>query len=476
MKFALILETQRWLRFASWLALVATSALAGCQGEIAAGNEGPGGEGTTERPPKNPDGTVPQNLDVNRVAIHRLNNAEYDNTLRDLLGISATPASSFIADEKLAGFDNIASAFGMTDAQYEQYFNAADALVEETFANASLRARILTCAPASSTDLECAKKIIAQFGLRAFRRPLEASEIERLTALFSDALELGEDFTGGVKHVIKTMLASVDFLYRIELDAEPHSAEPHLVGSYEMASRLSYLVWSTMPDSELLESAERGDLLKSEVLEAELGRLLSDPRASRFTMNFAGQWLGVRDLANHQVDKDVFAAWNEPLRQAMIREALAYFDEFLTGGRPITEFFTADVNFVDPTLAGLYGMAAPTSAAPVRVPDARDERRGFLGLASFLTLTSYSYRTAPTLRGKWVLENLLCQEQTPPPPNVPVLDSAMSDPAALQSQNVRERLEAHRANPECASCHKVLDPIGLGLEHFDGIGKFRTVY
>jgi hypothetical protein len=411
--------------------------------------------------------------DVNRVAIHRLNNTEYDNTMHDLLGVTSTPAKSFIEDEKLFGFDDIASAFGMTDAQYEQYFDAADSLVEETFADAALRGRIMTC---TTSDATCVRKIISSFGLRAWRRPLEQGEVDRLVTLASDATASGEDLTGSIKQVIKTMLSSVPFLYRVELDADPASSAPHQVGAYEMASRLSYLFWSTTPDTALLQSAAKGDLLKTDGLSAQMDRLLADARSQEFVANFAGQWLGLRDLMSHQVDSVVFPDFSEPLRNAMVGEGLSYFDEFLSGGRSMTDFFTDDVNFVDSSLGKLYGITGGGGSDAVRVTNTSDTRRGFVGLASFLTLTSFSYRTAPTLRGKWVLENLLCQDIPPPPPNVPKLDSATADTAALQSENVRKRLEAHRVDPMCASCHKILDPIGLGLENYDAIGKYRTKY
>jgi hypothetical protein len=410
---------------------------------------------------------------VNRVAIHRLNNREYDNTMHDLLGVTSAPAKAFIEDEKLYGFDDIANAFGMTDAQYEQYFDAADALVEQTFADATLRGRILTC---TTSDATCTRKIISDFGLKAWRRPLEQAEVDRLVKLANDATAAGEDFTGSIKQVVKTMLSSVPFLYRVELDSDPASTTPHPVGGYEMASRLSYLFWSTMPDAGLREAASKGDLLKTDALSAQIDRLLNDARSEQFISSFAGQWLGLRDLMSHQIDPVVFPDFNEPLRNAMVDEGLSYFDEFLSGGRSMTDFFTNDVNFVDSSLGKLYGITGGGNGNAVRVTNTGDSRRGFVGLASFLTLTSFSYRTAPTLRGKWVLENLLCEEIPPPPPNVPKLDSATADPAALQSENVRKRLEAHRSNPMCADCHKILDPIGLGLENYDAIGKYRTKY
>jgi hypothetical protein len=450
--------------------------LAACEGRIGRlprdGVElGPGAAGPS--PGAAANGTSTGVADVNRVPIHRLNNSEYDNTVHDLLGVTSTLGKTFIADEKLFGFDVIASAFGMTDAQFEQYFDAADALVEETFGSDSLRGRIMTC---TSSDATCTKKIIADFGLRAWRRPLETAEVDRLATLASDAMAQGEDFTGGIKHVIRTMLSSVEFLYRVELDPNAASVEPHPVGPYELASRLSYLFWSTMPDDELLAAASTGDLTKTDVLAAEVDRLLRDARARQFVTNFAGQWLGLRDLESHQVDPGVFPNFGEPLRNAMIGEGLAYFDEFLSGGRGLNEFFTADVNFVDASLAELYGFSPTSTTGLMRVTNTGDARRGFVGLSSFLTLTSYSYRTAPTLRGKWVLENLLCEHIEPPPPNVPDLDAMSGDPASLQSENVRKRMEAHRADPKCASCHKVLDPIGLGLENFDAIGTYRSRY
>jgi hypothetical protein len=433
---------------------------------------GAGGQPGSNPPTTNPDGSKPDALDVNRVPIHRLNNDEYDNTMRDLLGTKGTPGRGFIEDEKAFGFDVIASAFGMTDAQFEQYFNAADSLVEEAFGNATLKSKLFTC---TTTDGTCVKKVITDFGLRAWRRPLTKDEVDELASLQKDAAGLGEDFAGSMKHVVKTMLSSVPFLYRVEIDSDPSSAAAHALGSYEMASRLSYLLWSTMPDQALFDSAKKGDLAKVDGLSAELARMLADDRAKQFVTNFAGQWLGMRDMQAHQVEPSVFPSWNEKLRTGMVQEGFSYFDEFLSGDRDVNDFFTADVNFVTPELASLYGVSGGSSTG-ARITNTEDPRRGFLGLAGFLTMTSFSYRTAPTLRGKWVLENLLCVDVKPPPANVPKLDAAGADPAALQSENVRERLEAHRQNPTCNNCHKILDPIGLGLENFDGIGKYRTKY
>jgi hypothetical protein len=459
-------------------------AAASCTGNIGdpvgGPSDSPGQPGTgTGAPPANPPAGT-KNLDVNRVPVHKLNNTEYDNTIRDLTGVTTTMARTFIADETLYGFDNIAEAFGMTDAQFEQYYNAAEAIADQVFASDALRARIMTCLPASASDTACLTKIVGDFGARAWRRPLVDADTTRLVRVATDAIAAGEDATGGVKEVVKSILASAPFLYRVEADAHPASLAAHAVDGYELASRLSYLGWSTMPDARLFDLARTGELLKGDVLSAELDRLLADPRAQNFVSAFAGQWLGMRDLGGHQVDATVFPDWNEPLRQAMVQEGLLYFNEFLGGnGNPpagMTEFFSRDVNFVSAPLAKLYGATGTFGVDPARTTLPSDTRVGFMGLAGFLTFSSFSYRTAPTLRGKWVLENLLCQDIPSPPANVPKLDDPNAGSAALQSENVRTRLEAHRAMPGCASCHTILDPIGLGLENFDATGHFRSKY
>ena len=442
--------------------------------------EAPPGTGDPSSPPRAsneaPAGQPPAGrIDVQRVPIRRLNNTEYDNTVRDLLGVSSAPARTFIADEKAGGFDTIAAALGMTDAQYEQYFDAAESLVDATFADAALRSRIVTCAPAAGDERTCTRAWITSFGRRAWRRPLTTDELDRLTGLALDARALGADWNTASAQVVKALLASVGFLYRIELDPDPAAAEPRRLNAFELASRISYLVWSSMPDEALFERAEDGLLLDDAALRSELDRMLRDPKSAALTSSFAGQWLGLRELRSHQVDAAAFPDWTEPLRESMIREGQRYFDEFLRNRRPFREFFSADLNFVDAPLAKLYGMSG-SSFDPTRpTVDLRDTRTGFLGLAGFLTVTSFSYRTAPTLRGKWVLENLLCTEIPPPPANVPELEDDDEESGSAPI-NVRERLAEHRSNPTCAGCHNILDPIGLGLEHFDAIGRHRTEY
>jgi len=419
----------------------------------------------------------PKGVDPGRISIHRLNNLEYDNTIRDLLGVPGMAQATFQPDEQ-GEFDNTADAFTMNDARYEQYFNAADALGEAVFANAAAKAKIMTCAPASATDM-CTNTIITNFGKRAWRRPLDAPEVTRLITLAGDAVKLGETAEGGVKQVVKTMLASPQFLYRIEFDQNPASLTPHAVGPYELASRLSYLGWSSMPDDTMFAAAANSSITTDIGIASTIDRMLADTaKGNTFTQSFAGQWLGARDMKGHQVEPTAFASFDEPLRTAMINEQLSFFNEFFTAPQPqpFTSFFTYDMNFVDARLAKHYGIPGVTSTTPVKMAVTNDTRVGFMGLASFLTFTSFSYRTAPTLRGKWVLLNLLCQTIPDPPANVPKLDTGAAADPALQSQNVRTRLAAHRTQSDCAACHATLDPIGLGLENFDAIGAYRMKY
>ena len=457
-----------------------------CTGHIGEGVGGAGGGGGSPTGPDQPGrGPTlgPMASDPGSLEIHRLNRLEYDNTMSDLLGFAVNVAKkSFIPDEQGSnGFDNEADALTMSDAEFQQYFNAADALAEQVFADPMLTSRIVTCTPASATDASCLKTIVTAFGLRAYRRPLADDEIARFETVASDAVASGGlDFNGSVKQVTKAILASIPFLYRVELDPDPASTTPHQVAPYDLASRLSYLLWSSMPDAALLADAQSGAILDDDTLTKQFTRMMRDARAASFVESFAGQWLGVRKLAAHQVEPTAFPAWSEPLRQAMEQEANLYFNEFLNGDLPFTQFLTAPVNFVNGPLATLYGVPGIPAAqtAMTKMTGIDSHRIGFMGLGAFLTQSSYSYRTVPTLRGAWVLENLLGELIPPPPVGVPPLDSAAgaATDTMTQEENVRARLLAHRANPTCAACHVLLDPIGMGMETFNGIGAFRSAY
>jgi len=430
-------------------------------------------------------------LNPGSVAMHRMNAFEYDNTVNDLLGIQQTVAeSTFIADEVGGnGFDNEADVLTMTDAEFTQYFNAADALGEQVFASPALVSRILTCTPSSATDAACLNTFINSFGPLAYRRALFADEVSRFQALAANAVTNGSDFNGSVKQIVKMMLSSVPFLYRMEFDTNPASTTPHPVAPYELASRLSYLLWSTMPDTALFADAASGAIVTDATLQSEFARMIASPKAQNFVSSFAGQWFGARNVTSALVTEPAFPQWTTALGQAYAQEELLYFNEFLNGDYNWNQFLTAPVNFVNGVSAALYATNSPTAAAATKgilptqttftkLTNMDPNRIGFMGLGGFLRQTSFSYRTSPTLRGKFVLLSILGEVVPQPPPGVPALDpaSATTNPATFE-ENVRSILLAHRMlGAACNSCHERLDPIGLGMENFDGIGMYRTDY
>jgi hypothetical protein len=306
-------------------------------------------------------------------------------------------------------------------------------------------------------------------GLKLFRRPLQEAELTRYIALYASAKTQGFDHDAAARSVLWAFLSSAEFLYRMEFD-EGNQAK-HAISGYELASRLSYFLWSSAPDDALLAGAS--DLNSDQAVAGAVQRMLADPKSARLTKNFGGQWLGARKVLAHPVAATVYPSWSPDIASAASDEVYAYFDEFLHGGRPWPEFMTADVNFVNDKLAAFYGMNGVSPTAQQRVEYAPDSRAGFMSLVGFLAVSSVAGRSSPTLRGKWVLENLLCSPPPPAPANVPKLEDGAQNPT---STNVRDVLQAHRANPACAACHAIIDPVGLALEKFDGVGHFRTNY
>lgn len=419
-----------------------------------------------------PPGGTPSGGDPGTKLIHRLNSYEYNNTVQDLLGTQLAPATGSWFDGTAGGFDVIAETHRIDETQYERYFNAAVALVDDVFDNPALVANIVTCA--SQDDMTCVRSIVRDFGARAFRRPLSSQEVTTYGTVYTAARNQNEDHTASIKQVVRAMLSSAEFLFRIEADPLG-DLEPHLLTGYDLASRLSYFLWSSMPDAALFDAAADGTLLDPETLDAQVDRLLQDPKSARFVQSFAGQWLGIRKVSTHSVVPSVYPEWNTALGTSMMTEAYRFFTEFLQTERPWSDFLQADFNYVDTALANHYGVAAPAGAGFVRVENVADERFGFLGLGAFLTLTSYEHRTSPTLRARWILSDLLCTPPPPPPADVPEFEGTDSQ-QDVADLNIRARLEQHRTDPSCAGCHAVFDPFGLALENFDGIGRYRTQY
>ena len=432
----------------------------------------PGAPGGVDGPAPTPPTMDITANDVGTKPIARLSNYEYDNTVRDLLGTSLAPGRSFVLEETEEGFDNLAGSLAVGSRQYSDYFNAAAQLAADVFSNPDLRGRLLAGIDENACDIACARGFVTNFGLRAFRRPLEQWEVDQLSGAFQTALDLGTTPAEALQHVVHAVLSSPQFLYRMELDAAPMSAEPRALTSYELASRLSYMLWASMPDQQLFDLAASNELLVADTLVAQVDRMLEDKlRSGSLIESFASQWLHIGNLAGHSVDTTVLPDWDTELQVAMQQEADLYFSEFLYGNRPASEFLTADINFVNARLARHYGFDAPAAEGFTQVEVTTDERTGFMGLAGFLTATSKANRTSPIERGNTVLNAILCLKLEVPA-NLVVGD--LPEPSGMRT--VRDDLEEHRASPACSGCHDQIDPIGLALEQFGPLGQYREVY
>ncbi len=324
-------------------------------------------------------------------------------------------------------------------------------------------------APTPEAEAACARTLIGAFARRAYRRPVTEGEVDRLLQLYARAREDGDSFEAGVKWALTAVLVSPHFLFRGELQPEPDNPQAvHPVNEFALASRLSYFLWSTMPDEELFRLAAEGRLRKE--LKAQVRRMLRDPKARALVDNFAAQWLQFRNLEIAAPDPATYPAFTPELRAAMRREAELFAEHILREDRSVLEFLDADWTFLNGPLARHYGIPGVEGEEFRKVSLRGTRRGGVLTQGSFLTITSNPTRTSPVKRGKWVLENLLNAPPPPPPPDVPELPDNRE---ARLTGSLRQRLEQHRADPMCASCHALMDPIGLGLENFDGVGAWR---
>ncbi len=540
-------------------------------------------------------------LDVARVTLHRLNRAEYNNTVRDLLGDTTAPADNFPDDDFGYGFNNIADVLSLSPLHIEMYASTAEALVAtaleggaiastnqrfeaetvgsavgsasgsewnlfsngvvETVVNfpvageytfrASMRqqaagpadalssltlngvalqtftvtattlttyevtanvgaggqavgvtfendyydaaipadrnllidwfevsgpvgatgepspqrALILTC---EDDTPACSSEVIQGFGTRAWRRPLTDEEVTRLTQFVDLAKAEGLGWEDGIRLALEAMLVSPHFLFRVELDEDLDLETAHPISNYELASRLSYFLWSTMPDTELMELAAAGTLQEEATLRAQVTRLLDDPRSVAMVDNFATQWLFIDVIRDFEPDYALFPDFDEELREAMRTETRMFFEGLLDADAPVAELLLANYTFLNTRLADHYGLAAPAGAAFARTPVTTAERRGLLGHGGLLSSLSFSTRTSPVRRGAWVLGNLLCSHPPPPPPGVENLPVETTT-----GETLREQMERHSNDPACSACHKLMDPIGFGMENYDAIGAWR---
>jgi hypothetical protein len=556
------------------------------------------------------------NPDPGRVTIRRLNRAEYNNTVRDLVGVDFQPADDFPVDDVGYGFDNIGDVLSVSPVLFEKYLAAAEKILDqairvgppalsgpmqkfeaeqlkstaegggpygkdfamalmkegEVFTNVNIAAagdyfirirafgqqagselpkmeirldgkavalkevaalenapevyevklplepgekklaaayinnfrdlqnpnpdlrdrnlfidyievigplaiqplpethkRIFFAQPASKTTNQVAREIIGRFAKRAFRRPIEKEELNRLSAIFENAQKDGESFEQSVKFALEAVLVSPHFLFRGEPQRDPNDPKAiQDINEYALATRLSYFLWSTMPDEELFALAEKKTLRKN--LDKQLKRMLADPKSKAVTRNFADQWLQIRNLSHITPAKETYPAFDAELREAMAKETELFFESILRENRSVLDFIDSDYTFLNERLAKHYGISGVKGPEFRRVSLQGTRRGGILTQASILAITSNPTRTSPVKRGKWVLENILGSPPPPPPPDVPELSEAKE---AVLSGSLRQRMEQHREKPLCASCHARMDPIGFGFENFDGIGLWR---
>ena len=330
----------------------------------------------------------------------------------------------------------------------------------------ALHRKVFFKAPGPQTTNQVAREILQRVTDRAYRRSATPAELDGLMRLFGQARESGDGFEAAVKQALMAVLISPHFLFRGEIQSNPDNPhESHRVSEYALASRLSYFLWSTMPDDELFRLAGQGRLRRN--LAGQVKRMLADPKSRALVDNFAGQWMQLRTLDIVSPDEKLFPGFDAPLRAALRRETESLFEHVLRKDRPITEFLTADYTFVNEPLARHYGISGVHGPDFVRVSLKGTGRSGVLTHASILTLTSNPNRTSPVKRGKWILDNILASPPPPPPPGVPALESKETH------GTLRQRMDAHRDNAMCASCHAKMDPLGFAFEHFDAVGRFR---
>ena len=333
------------------------------------------------------------------------------------------------------------------------------------------RRRLFVCYPTStSAERECATKILVTLARRAYRRPVDASDVEALLRYYDEG-HARDGFEGGIRFALERVLVSLEFLTRMVREPQLNATGAYRISDIELASRLSFFIWSSIPDDELLDVAAQGKLHEPRILELQVRRMLGDARAQALVTNFASQWLGLRRIDSVAPDPSTYPQFDGNLREAFKRETELFLESQLRDDRSVVDLLTANYTFLNERLARLYGVPNVLGSHFRRVELPDDQRSGLLGHGSLLTVTSYATRTAPTIRGKWILETFLGAPPPPPPPDVTAL---AEENQGAEVPSVRARLEQHRRNPACASCHALMDPLGFGLENFDSIGKWRT--
>ncbi|MGE0528356.1 MAG: DUF1592 domain-containing protein [Bdellovibrionales bacterium] len=412
--------------------------------------------------------------DPGHVPIHRINKEEYSNSVRAILGITGTPGANLPDENTAFGFKNIASVLTVTSVSIDRYLEAAEQAVELAFTQNAVG--IFKCnsqsVNAASLTRTCAEQILQRLAELAFRRPLSSLERTQLLGFLDKAGDEGLALSEGVRWGLEWVLITPSFLFRAIQHPSPNDPKSikELTG-YELASRMSFFLWSNQPDQELRTVAANGTLVQPAVLEAQVTRMLKDPKAHALIDGFADQWLELHRFENHTVDTNIYS-FSESLRADMKTETrLLLEDVFINGLSPL-RLINSDTSYLNRRLALHYGVSGggTNDSSFVKTSIANTERRGLLGQGRVLTLTSMSNRTSVVRRGKWILDNILCEPPAPPPPDVS--DGLAGDPGA----SLKERMARHRSQTTCASCHNSIDPLGFSLEAFDANGIWRTRY
>jgi hypothetical protein len=436
-----------------------------------------------------------------RVVIRRLGHSEYQYTVLDLLNINFDAKAYFPSDGSGGGgFDNQGRSLFFTPLKLERYYDAATIIVDSVYSNKALWTQVVPIkhdpnwwqrfrnwvksmlfdeyAVVNPPEV-AAEKVIMPFATKAFRRFLKDGEKAKLMGLFKsvydqyDSLDYPQRFDLSVAQTFKSILISPNFLYRVE--EEPEKTGSYSVSDFEIATRLSYFLWSSMPDQELFNLAYMGQLQDTVVLETQVRRMLADPKAKRFAENFSTQWLGITKLMDDQplLDPVKYPGFDTSIRKALYRETVEYFYYVLTESKNLMELINSNYTFLTKDLAEYYGIEGVASDEFQKITLTDSVRGGVLGMGSVLATTSFATRTSPVLRGKWVMEQLMGISPPPPPP---VVAELTEDEGIHNELGLRKILEMHRSKPECQSCHEKMDPLGLGLENFDPGGLWRGSY
>ena len=444
-------------------------AIAACVGSIGDGSGLAGGMGASGAGGASASTTQAAcgTLSPGASPLRRLTQSEYDNTVRDLLSDTSNPATTFPPDQKQGDFSNTAVALTVSPLLAQSYESAAETLATTAVGHLST---IVACDPTTTGEDACATQFITTFGKRAFRRPLTSDEQTGLMALY-ETNRSAADYNNGIQSVIEAILQSAPFLYRPEFGSTSLAQGAVVpLTSYEMASRLSYFLWGSMPDDALFAAADANALTTADQVAAQATRLLADPKAHPAVSQFFSEWMGVDEIANAPKDPTVYPTYTPDVRDAMQQETLAFADWVMwQSDAKLATLLTAPVSFVNQSLATIYGVAGITGDTLQQVALDPTQRAGIITQAGVMTVLGKADRSSPVLRGEFIRDSLFCQPVPPPPQNI-----VITPPAVMPGVSTREMFTMHATVEPCKSCHALMDPIGFGFENYDGIGRWRT--